>query len=73
MALSEYAVCPIFEGILAVIYRPFKLQARIFLSFSSQCETSEMRLSIERPHKKNDYNAYSFNNAYSLFLPGPGG
>ena len=27
-------------------------QARIFLSYSSQCETSEMRLSIERPHKK---------------------
>ena len=27
-------------------------QARIFLSYSSQCETSEMRLSIERPRKK---------------------
>ena len=27
-------------------------QARIFLSYSSQCETSEMRVSIERPHKK---------------------
>ena len=29
-----------------------KQQARIFLSYSSQCETSEMRVSIERPHKK---------------------
>ena len=27
-------------------------QARIFLSYSSQCETSEMRVSIERPRKK---------------------
>ena len=27
------------------------MQARIFLSYSSQCETSEMRVSIERPRK----------------------
>ena len=27
-------------------------QDRIFLSYSSQCETSEMRVSIERPRKK---------------------
>ena len=27
-------------------------QARIFLSYSSQCETSEMRLSLQTPHKK---------------------
>ena len=27
-------------------------QDRIFLSYSSQCETSEMRVSIERPCKK---------------------
>ena len=29
-----------------------RIQARIFLSYSSQCETSEMRVSIERPCKK---------------------
>ena len=28
------------------------IQDRIFLSYSSQCETSEMRVNIERPHKK---------------------
>ena len=31
---------------------PEELQDRIFLSYSSQCETSEMRVSIETPRKK---------------------
>ena len=46
------------KSLLKIYQRDFMLsccsryQARIFLSYSSQCETSEMRVSIERPHKK---------------------
>ena len=41
-------------------------QGRIYLSFSSQCETSVMRVSLEGPHKKMIVMHIHENNAYSL-------
>ena len=48
-------------------------QACSFLSYSSQCETSEMRVSIERPRNKPIIMRIHSLMHIRLFLPGPGG
>ena len=52
MCRNKYLTISIDVLYLVFIYLILCIQARIFLSYSSQCETSEMRVSIERPHKK---------------------
>ena len=45
---------------------PHSVQARIFLSYSSQCQTSEMRVSLQTLVKKTIIMRICENNAYLL-------